>query len=651
MKPFFVTFLALWLAAPAAGQSVQARFDAATAKRAAKDLPGALSELESLETFLVAQPKPNQFNLAVTRAIKADVLLDMGRLDEARNAVDAALGGPWLDRAGLEITRDAAISTAARLREADLDHASASSLFLSLAEKTGDQIMKTSALVGAARNEMFVNVAGALGHIDEALKLAEANETVGKAQLANVLGLKGRILLSAGKYAEAKTLLVRAVNLRGGLTSRTDLGDVTLRADAGIAMLRLGDVEQARRYLAFSGAGHTDVPLSVPLDAPLPSCGGEADIAPDDVAVIEFTVLDDGRVVSPRPVFASKQGEMAYVFARAVGDWSWDPDKAKAVKLFFRYSPRVELRCTNRAQRPALVSEFSREADAWLAARNVAQLSGSEAELAIRLTSQLNALPAGDQSVRRLGLLMQLQDNYVLPEETRREYAAQALTLARTLKAPPALIFTLTLDAGWHSIPGKASWRREAELRVQLYRSMLSNPEFADPRMRAVLQIMMAGELATVGRADEEVAALRSVIDQTSLPERDPVKVAALVSLANAYAAKGDLISARAAYARTGLSAQQCALLDNGPVLTGSGFGTFPPEAYNWGFDGWTAMEYDVTADGRTNNARVVYAYPPQVFSEASVNAARTVRYRVSFRPEGDVACTAMQRRVRFTKP
>lgn len=651
MKIRVALLLALSISTPAAAQGVQARFEAATAKRLANDPAGALAELESLEQFLLGQPKPNAINLAITRAIKADVLLDLGRLDAARTAVDAALAGPWLERPGLEEPRQTAIFTSAKLREADLDHAGATGLFLPLAQATTEQNLKASALIGAARNEMFVDAASALRHIDEALRIAEGNEKVGKAQLANILGLKGRILLNGGQFAEAKTLLVKAVNLRGGLTSRVDLGDVTLRADAGIAMLRLGDVEQARRYLAYSGAGHTEVPLSTPLDAPLPPCGGDAEIGPDDVAVVEFTVLDDGRVVSPRPVFASKQGEMAYIFARAVGDWSWEPEKAKGVKAFYRFAPRVELRCSNRARRPSLISAFEQEAQAWLEARNVAQLAGSEADLALELKKRLAALPTSDATPARLGLLMQLQENDALPDEARRTYADEALVLARNLNAPRSMLFTLTLSAGMHAIPAKASWRREADLRVQLYRAMLAAPEFDDPRMRAALQTMMASDLATKGRTDEEIAALRAVAEQPSLPDRDPVKVAALIALANAYAADRNLEAARAAYAKTGLSAQQCALLDNGPVMTGAGFGVFPDEAYSWGFDGWTAIEYDVAADGRTRNPRVVSAYPPQVFTKASEDAARTVRYRVSFRPEGDVACTAMMRRVRFAKP
>lgn len=643
--------LALTMSSPAVAQSVQARFEAATAKLGAKDAAGALQDLDALEGFLAGQPKPNQFNLAVTRAMRAETLAALGRADDARQAVNAALAGPWLERAGLEPVRDSAQLLSAKLYEGTLDHAAAAKLYLTVAERTREPATRATALIGAARTEMFVDAKSALEHIEQAVKLAESDVAVGKAEMANILGLKGRILINGGRYEEAKTLLVRAVDLRGGLTQRTDLGDVSLRADAGIAFLRLNRPDLARKYLAFSGAGVSEVPLPTPLESPLPPCGGEADIRPEDVAVIEFTVLDDGRVVAPRPIFASRQGEMAYVFARAVGDWSWEPEKARAVKLFFRYSPRVELRCTNQTGRPSLLAEFEQVTSEWLVSQNAPILNGSTADLARQLKAQLDALPAGYRSAKRLGLLIQLQRNAAIPDETRMNYAAEAIALARALRVPQPVLFLVSFDATGIDVGRKSSWRQRAEARIGRLQALLASSDFTDPRIRATLLTVMAGHLAVVKRPDEEIAALRTVADDKALPERDPLKVAALVALANAYAARGDFPSAQAAYARTGLSAQQCALLDNGPVLSQSGFGSFPDDAMEWGFDGWTSLEYDVAADGKTRNARIVTAFPPQVFARASEEVSRTVRYRVSFRPESDTACTAMQRRVRFTIP
>lgn len=642
-------FLLLSVSTASAAQTVQARFESATTKLAAGDAAGALTELDALQQFLDGQAKPNPFNIAITRAMRAEALVALGRSGEAREVLTAALAGPWLDRAGLEPMRDSAQLLSAKLMEEDLDHAGAAKLFLEVAQRTSLPRVRAAALIGAARTEMFVDAPTALRHVDDALKLAEADAAVGKAEMANILGLKGRILLNGGQFEEARALLVRAVELRGGLTTRTDLGDVALRADAGISFLRIGRSDIARKYLAFSGAGLSEVPLPSPLESELPPCGGEADIQPDDVAVIEFTVLDDGRVAAPRPVFASRQGEMAYVFARAVSRWSWDPEKIRAVKLFYRFSPRVELRCTNQAARPSVLAEFEQATDDWFAAQGAPVLQGSAAEVLSALRKQFDALPAAERSARRLSLLVQLARNDAVPVDAKAGYLAEAVELARTLRAPAPVRFLVAVNAAMTVPDRNRGWRKEAEDRAERLQAILATDEVRDPRSRAALRSLVARALANARKPDDEIAALRAVADDGALPDRDPLKVAALVSLANAYAARNDMTGAAAAYARTGLSAQQCALLDGGPALSDPGFGRFPDEANQWGFEGWAFFEYDIAADGRTRNPRVVAAFPPQVFSRATEELTRTLRYRVSFRPDGDTACTAMRRRVRYT--
>jgi SAM-dependent methyltransferase len=649
MRVPIAALAALILAAPAMAQTVQQRFDAATAKLDAKDPAGALADLDALEAYLLSLPKRSDTNLALTRVMRAEVLVELGRGLEAKAAVVAALDGPGLAKPELEHIRDNARLLRARIHEGELEAADARRVFLQVAADSKLPMTRAVALIGAARSVMFLDAAAALRHIDEALAIAERDPAVGKEQLATVLGLKGRILINGGRDAEARALLVKAVDLTGGLTSRANLNEAVLRADAAIAMLRLGQDEAARRYLAYTGAGHSPEPLDPPIEHPLPPCGGEGDLRPDDWAVIEFTVLEDGRVVTPRPVFASRQGEMAYVFARAVGDWSWNPENAAKVKLFYRFAARAEVRCSNTAARPSLMNEFQQAAADWLAAQGAPmQLEGASAERAVLLRQQLDALPAGDRSARRLAIVAELAGNPIVPAETARDHAAEAVALARALNAPAPALFAFAVRDAVASVPRSASSRGHAGRVATAYKALLDRPEFAEPRIRATIQTMMAGALASAGRRDEEMAALRQVADDSSLADRDPLKVAALIAFANAHAARKDMAAASAAYARTGLSARQCALLDNGPVLSASGHGTFPQDVLNWGFDGWTLLEYDVAADGRTRGSRAVAAFPPRLFNQATESLARTVRYRVSYRPEGDLACTAMQRRVRF---
>jgi tetratricopeptide (TPR) repeat protein len=649
---YFVAGAMLAMTMPAGAQTVQQRFDAATAKLDAKDAKGALADIETLETMLGASAKPSEVNLAITRAMKAQALVALGRADDARKAVDLALAGDRLNRPGLLPLRDSARLLKANLLEAALDHAGADALYLAVAESSTVPLTRAVALMGAARTEMFVDAAGALQRIDAALALAESDDSVGKSELANVLGLKGRILLNGGRNAAARDLLIRAVNLRGGLTPRTDLGDASLRADAGIAMLRLKQNDQARRYLAFSGAGQSKVQLPPPASSGLPACGGESDLSPDDVAVVEFSITDDGRVVGPRPIFASRQGEMAYAFARAVGDWSWSPEEAAKVDLFYRITTRVELRCTNAVPRPSVMAAFEEQASAWLASQSAPLLDdGTEAEQAALLLKSLAALPATAPSPKRLAAVAQLATNSTIAEEQGVQYAAEADRLAQALGAPEPVRFNYAMRAIWALHERTKSDRVLGVRRAQALTALLARPDFRDPMVRATARVLVARAYASAKRTAEEIAALRAVTDDPALPERDPLKVAALVALANAEAAQNNLKAAAASYQRTGLSAQQCALLDSGAVEVATPFGSYPQSVLFWGFEGWTAFEYDVAADGHTRNVRAVVGYPPSVFASATTDLARTVRYRVSYRPAGDLACTAMTRRVRFTIP
>lgn len=640
----------LLMAAPAGAQTVQQRFDAALARVDAKDGAGALAELDSLDAFLRAQPVPSETNLAVTRALRGEALIQLGRMDEARAAIDAALAGPWLKKPALAAMLDRARLLRGDLHEVALEHAEADRLFLEVARTTAAPMTRAVALIGAARNQMFVDAPGALARVEEALALAEQDPMVGKAQLAAVLGLKGRILLNAGRAAEAKPLLVRAVDLRGGLTARTDLADASLRADAAVAMLRLGSDESARRYLAFSGAGHSKAPLAPPVDSPLPACGADEDLRPDDMAIIEFTLNDDGTVAGPRPIFASRQGEMAYLFARAVADWSWEPVNAAKVSPFFRASLRVELRCSRKAERPSLLSPFGDASRDWLESQGASlEIDGAEAEIAAAAERKLAELPAADRSARRLALLAILASNPTVPQKRQRALADEAVALARALQAPGAVRFRLAVLHAELQLDRKLSSRAQAPRRIEQLQALSASPEFADPRIQATIQTLIADNLMRIRRNAEAIAALRPVTEGLALPAGDPLLVAALLALANAHAAEQDLAAATRAYERTGLSARQCALLDAGPVITKGGSGNYPADAADWGFEGWTVLEYDVATDGRTQRARTVAAFPPALFNGATEKAAETVRYAPSYRPDGELACTALQRRVKFS--
>jgi hypothetical protein len=222
MRKFVLVALLGAGVAAAQAPSVQQRFDTARAKLEADDAAGALAELEALEAQLKSQVRPNATNLAVTRAQQAEALIKLGRADQARTLLKAVLAGPDLAKPALKPAREQALLLLAGIQEGGLDHQGANISYRQLAEISGEPIVRTLALMGAARTAMFRHPPAAIAHVDRALAIAEQDLAVGKRELANVLGLKGRILLNAGDNVQARALLTRAVSLRGGLTQKVN---------------------------------------------------------------------------------------------------------------------------------------------------------------------------------------------------------------------------------------------------------------------------------------------------------------------------------------------------------------------------------------------------------------------------------------------
>jgi hypothetical protein len=77
----------------------------------------------------------------------------------------------------------------------------------------------------------------------------------------------------------------------------------------------------------------------------------------------------------------------------------------------------------------------------------------------------------------------------------------------------------------------------------------------------------------------------------------------------------------------------------------------FPHEAMRWGFEGWTRLQYDVTAEGKAANVRPIISYPPFVFSEAGTAILEGARFSKSYRPDGGLGCGGDVSGVRFQMP
>lgn len=68
---------------------------------------------------------------------------------------------------------------------------------------------------------------------------------------------------------------------------------------------------------------------------------------------------------------------------------------------------------------------------------------------------------------------------------------------------------------------------------------------------------------------------------------------------------------------------------DDRPLQLVSGTGAvYPPDAREAGLEGYVVVRYDVNAEGRVHNARVVAAEPPEVFNESALQAVSRWRFR-----------------------
>ena len=380
-------------------------------------------------------------------------------------------------------------------------------------------------------------------------------------------------------------------------------------------------------------------------------------LTPDTMAVVEFSLAEDGSVSRAEPVYTQGGREVALAFARAVKDWSWTPEQAKTIPAFYRYLTRVEMRCSNAPDgRSDVMTPLDTVVAAWFETRGVAQADDRAG--AAEIACWTEQAPGTDAKAMFANLRL-ATDNLVPPEE-RRAAATRGLALAATLDAPQPVRTRLEIalvDAGQpRTIDSKAGWDREIARVAQGYRALLLRPAIAaEPLGAATLRLATAAQLRMAGKAPnaEADALTTAVADGASLPERHPLRVHALLSQANRAAAAGDLPAAAALFERTGLSEQQCALIAPRPVMRrhGASGDDYPTDALMMGFAGWTQVEFDIAADGRTARQRTLLAYPPFVFSDAAKRMVAQARYEKSYRPETGVACSANQIGVNFRLP
>ena len=625
--------------------TVQQDFEAAAALDAKGDKAAALAAWEKLES----RTKPGSRSRGVALVRKSAALF---KLDRSDDAVIAARGGLALLPAAdptLAEDRWRAYYDLGIIAQNALDYAGAGDAYRS-AEAAGDTpSLKAASILALADVSTFTNPAvadAALARIDALAKTVSVDAVL-KADIARRHAI---LLLNRGSYEPARLYAVEAVKQLGGMTSKTDLRDVSARSDAAIASLLAGKSEDARRYMAMTGAGRlTKGEFDPAVQMDVPPCGGEADLRPADMAVVEFTIGDDGIVRNVSPIYAAGGGAVALDFARAVRDWSWTPEQAKALPTFFRYNVRVEMRCSTLFERPSIGKFLDADMAAWLESKGLSLPAEERGADAVAVVSQRAALATaeaktGPNSIATLPSLYQLINNAVVGREETNALARRALAIAEAQGAPA--IARLPLEISVRETASADIWKNGAYARAVT--PLLSMPVYEnDPKSRATILLLIAESTRSRSR---RAVLLQQVVDVTGLAANDPMRVGALIRLASLQQQAGDTAMARTTFDQSGLSASQCAILDAPPRLVSAG-GVFPNEAMAWGFEGLTKTQFDVGADGKVINQRAVLSYPPFVFTKAGVQTMAGARYTKTYRPDGGVGCGGLSQNVRFRLP
>lgn len=644
---------------------VQARFDQANRLYEARQCTEALALYDSVGTAPAIQRS------GVARAAialrKGVCLLQVGRADESAALIEAAL--PTLAAQGDAFAndrRDGHVALGRRLM-GRFDYDGAEREFeraLALSQGTG----RFQPLSHLAQVTAFDGGDKPLAYAAETVALADQIAGLDPKVRGLVAAQHARTLLNQGRLEEANKELVALLAAAGGLGRTVNLDDLVIRSDLALSALLRKDAEGARKYLAYTGQGRlrTNVKFTSGTSMAPPPCDAANGLRPDNGAVIEFQLGEDGAVRGVNPIYVQGGRRTALAFARAVSQWSWSPEVAIAIPLLFRATIRVQVSCSNAADQPGSTMPLLEAARLWLAEQGMPALIATQPER--QLLTQLWSLEDSDVPVDRVrhreavraliaaaegkpalhaGALLLLADSPAFLAADRLAAAQQASKLTQPGGVAPVLRALAALKVTFLSNTQRGTND------LTLLRTTLAQPEIAgDALASATLRLVIAQEQSTSGKEARKLVA--AIVAEPALPPQHPLKVQALLQQATQYAEAGDLAGAAAAYAATGLTDEQCATLGVKPALKtdGNASAKFPDAALRWGFEGWVRLETDIAPNGKPIAPRAVVAYPPFVFENSAALIMRDVRYRASFRPESaGAACTARSENINFRIP
>lgn len=599
----------------AATQSIQQAFDDATSTLAAEHWADAAQRFETLQGRVSRNPR----TLAIVRIRMAVALVELGRIDEARRAAEQGLANLPASEPSLTADRFEALVLLGRIAEAELDYPRAAAQYQAAASLPIGEPDKLIAYRGLIQVQLFDDPAAAIRAADAALAIIAAEAGHGRNLEGQFRTLKGRALLSLRRFSEARSELGAALRLLGDLTLRSDRADLIARGDLALAALLTGNQEDARRYLAFTGQGRMTRDRMFIGSHFVPVCGEV--IRPDDVSVIEFSVMDNGMVGHVIPVYASR-GATALEFANAVRHWRFNPAEVRDIPFLLRTVVRVELRCSE--SRPRGPDDDIPDIARFVRERPLRTLPALRA--AVQETER------GASPLVRVQALIALADHPGIDRTEMLAVRRRALAIAVAGDLDARLIGGLAIQAA--DTPDWQPRDPEALETIAASPDLHGNVAAAGAvRLVHASALYARGELDRALEIASAVAAMPAVQANPVLG-RESNDLLAAIRIERESAAQtstADDTNCRIARPSRGVSTNP---------------NDFPTDAARWGFEGWAMIEPTVTPEGRVASTRTLIAYPPFVFGDSAARVVRRNRYG-----RGAASCPGQRIRIRFLLP
>lgn len=632
---------------PLGPRTLQQDFDEASADASEGKCESAILKFEALERS--NKVKAGSLPAAAIAVRKGTCAIKLWRSNADEPAIQAGL--VTLEKAGSDFDGDiadgwSALGDAAFRR---YDYASATNGYENaLTRLTGEY--RLNVLTKLSKATAFDENAQALTYADEGIKIISAMPKPSKDSLAAFHTLHARTLLNQGNADAAYKELKTALTLSGGLTDKTTLSEVALRSDLAIAAMLVGKKDDARLYLAYTGAGRIEKsPFKRAASMNAPLCGEETGLRPDDLAVVEFGIADDGTVSSAQTVYSRGGPEVAAAFGKAVNEWYWKPEDIAAIPPFYRLLTRVELRCSNvLASGPGVMGPLRERFLSWamthLPLTAALDMSDTKLREILHLYVDERSKPSGD--VAKIAALGWLANVEPASGQKRVAMVDEALGLVPKAPVPQEVVNWLRIVRLLASTE-----ERHEDLRALL--TLSDDPAISSDALAADTLRLQAARGRMTAKLKEAPALLEKVAQDDRLPLHHPLRQLAWLDLAGKAAADGNRATAQDYFKRTGLTDEQCALLGESPTLkrTNVSSNDYPTEALMMGFEGWVQTEHDIMTDGKTTNIRPIIAYPPLIFVDSATGMTKGLQYDVSFRPGSSLACSANRQTFNFVIP